>query len=396
MDIKKKRYCLKSTLLASLALLLLLLSAPPAAAGGLQVDNRWSLEYDMLILVPNKAIQAEFDRLRELHESEGIKTRIRVLQNPADRTADRVRQIIQNAYNYSDITYVLIAGNHYLFPSHEMWSGMEFIVSDQYFACLDDPFHTDLDAEVFVGRAPVSNGADAERFVSKTHAYYHDGDWNHIKNVLMVGEQVDFVYGGNWMNALVWEIPGKYDITKLYESQTNWTGDNLVNMLNTPHGYHVINHMGHGQPFEAMKLVHPDRNAGSDEAYLDELTNSHNSKNDLFFIYTQACFPGAFDQPDCWAEYITVKDRDGAFAVVANAGQGYYIQDNIDESPSQMYQAAFMREAMMNGERLGAANQISKSSAYFQAQLFGHHQMDKIKHCYYQTNLFGDPAIRLH
>lgn len=396
MNRKKRRNCLKAAVLASLLGLTIILNAPLAAAGGLQVDNRWSLEYDMLILVPNKAIATEFERLKELHDGEGIKTRVRTLQNPNDRTADSVRNIIKNAYTNSHITYVLIAGNQYLFPSEYMWSGMEFIVSDQYFACLDDPFYNDFTAEVYVGRALVSNGADAERFVSKTHAYYHDGDWDHLKNVLMVGEQVDFVYGGNWMNALTWEIPGKYDITTLYECQGDWTGDELVNMLNTPHGYHIINHMGHAQPYKAMKLVHPDRNAGSDEAYLNELTNSHSSKNDLFFVYSQSCFAGAFDQPDNWAEYITAKDRDGAFAVVANAGTGYYIEGNVDESPSQMFQAAFMREALYNGRTLGEANQISKTSAYFQAQLYGHHQMNKIEHCYFQTNLLGDPAIKLH
>jgi hypothetical protein len=395
MNAKKKRFCLKAASLTCLLGLVIILNAPPAAAGGLQVDSGFSLEYDMLILVPNIAIGKQFDRLRVLHESEGIKTRLRVLQNPAQREAPYVRGIIQNAYANSHITYVLIAGNHYLFPSYYVSSSLETIVSDQYFACLDEPFNTDFEAEVYVGRAPVANGADAERFVSKTHAYYHDGDQGHIEKVLLVGEQVDFVWGGNWMEQLRWEIPGRYDIHRLYESQGSWTGDDLVSLLNTPPGYHIINHMGHGDVYQAMKLV-AGGNVDPDEAPISDLTNSHSGKNDLFFVYTQSCHPGAFEFTGCWAEFITVKDRDGAFAVVANSGIGYYIQDNIDDSPSQMFQAAFMREALMNGETLGAANQISKTSAHFQAQLFGHPQMDKIRHCYYQTNLFGDPAIRLH
>jgi len=137
----------------------------------------------------------------------------------------------------------------------------------------------------------------------------------------------------------------------------------------------MFNHLGHGYPWYDMKLENYD---------LSSLTNT-----DYFFVYSQACYPGAFNfqNPHCFAEAITSMEH-GAFAVIMNSHFGLGASYSTD-GPSQRFDREFWDAVLGEGIlEMGRANQDSKEDNYYDID------WEKIRWCYYELNLFGDPETR--
>jgi hypothetical protein len=123
---------------------------------------------------------------------------------------------------------------------------------------------------------------------------------------------------------------------------------------------------------------------------VDGLTNDEH-----FFVYSQGCYSGSFDNRtttagsytdyDCIAEHF-VAEANGAFAVIMNSRYGWgnrYTTDGPSQHFDREFFDAYFDEDMKN---LGMINQDSKedSAGYVSADPYG-------RWCCYQTNLFGDP-----
>ena len=343
---------------------------------------------DILILTPNMQIKDEFKPLVVRHKSDGLISSFRVLKKE-ERNPKSIRTIIRNYYTHSGIDYALLAGDWGEMPGETVlvtappWT--DHIPTDQYYACLDN-FPNDFVAEVYVGRAPVTNAAQAAAFVSKTLAYMDDTTQNHLKRVLMVSEKLDFAWGKNWMQALEGEYPSAFDISTLYEADAKWSAADLVTELNSPAGYHMVNHMGHGSSNQCMKLSMQD---------LDQLSNGNNNR--YFILYSQACRAGAYDLFGCWTEKLVGNNAHGAVAAITNSREGFYYYGDVENSPSQIFHREFLRSALYGSEtqrRLGVASQESRTTAY--GYHHGHPDPGLLEWCYYSTNLFGDPAVTVH
>jgi hypothetical protein len=166
---------------------------------------------------------------------------------------------------------------------------------------------------------------------------------------------------------------------------------------------HIINHLGHGHPFHVMKLDEPvlydflfDEVIGECHDIMENLTN-----NKYFFVYSQACYAGAFDNRsfnfsgypsmlpyDCIAEYLTVKSDNAAFAVIMNARYGFAPMDYTTDGPSQRYHREYWDAVFGEGKtQISKANQDSKEDNLYRINEYA------MRWCYYQLNLFGDPTI---
>lgn len=360
----------------------------PASSKWVNSNGGIPLPVDMLILVPDMLIKNKFLLLRNRHQSEGIRTSFRIIK-ANERDWETIREIIIKFYHNCGTEYVLLAGIWAELPGHQVFvHGMNrYVATDQCFACLDGNYPDDYWAEVYVGRAPVANQDEAERFVNKTLAYMDHAVNNHLRKVLMVGEQVEGGYGKSWMERLRIYYPGSFVISTLYEADQVWTANILLDLLNTGYCFHMVNHFAHGTHGVIMKLT---------RGHLSQLTNGTNNR--YFFTYTQACFAGDYHITNSWVERLVGEIDDGAFAAVANSNEGKFMPYNIDLSPSQIYHAEFLSYLFDSGGSesppLGETNQISKTFGY--SYHFSHPKPEQVEMCYFQTNLFGDPAVTVH
>ncbi|MCK4366123.1 MAG: hypothetical protein KAW45_08730, partial [Thermoplasmatales archaeon] len=284
------------------------------------------------------------------------------------------------------------------------------IPADLYYSCLDGPYNyngdelwgdcndgenggdVDLLADVYIGRACVDNTQDVSNFVSKTIAYINSEGDPYLKKALQVGELLwdgpeGKTWGADYMDELIdgcfnhgystTGIPSsEYTISKLYDktwSGNDWPRSAIINRINN--NYHFINHVGHSTVDKIMKM-NPD----------DVLALSNLKFN---FIYSQGCFAGSFVNADCMAEYFTVKTDNGAVAAIMNAhlGIGQYLGT---DGPSQRYHREFW-DAVFGDmtNTFGKAIQGCREDNLYRIN------ENFMRFCFYEINLFGDPAAEL-
>lgn len=340
--------------------------------------------------------------------------------------AEKIRNFIKYAYNEWHTDYVLLGGDVEIVPIRKLFVYGENIPSDLYYSCLDGTFNADgdtiygeindgvdLTADVYVGRASVSNGQEIFNFVKKTLSYMYT-KWGsdvepiseYLNKALWLGEWL----GPNWLikwagnykdeiidnssanNYVTTGVPSDiFNVDYLYDRQWQqngwpepfinsagridggWPKSELIEKINE--NVHFINHLGHGDTRYAMKLSNSD---------LSHLTN-----NQFTFIYSQTCLAGALDIDDCFAEEITVGSDKGAFAVIMNSRYGW--GSGVDTNgPSQHYDRQFWDAVFEeNITALGEANADSKHDNIYRIN------EEYMRWCYYELNLFGDPAVRL-
>ena len=369
--------------------------------------------YDYLI-VTTPELAASFQPLKDYHDSTGLSTIIYTTDDIGSTAHADVRNFIRTEYFQNGIEYLLIGGDDDLIPCVDLfvrswpYSGAEIVYDmpgDLYFGCLDGLWNydgdnmwgeptdgaafsdVDLTYDIYVGRAPAGTVEEADNFVNKTLAYAATED-TYLGEALMLGEYLGFGgvgdWGGNYMDDLVdscnissftYGIPWEnYRLTTYYERDNTFSSaSQLINKIND--GVHLINHLGHGNTTSAMKLYN---------------TAVYQFTNDVYcLIYSQACLSGHFDFLDCLAEYLSVKTSTGAFAVLMNARFGWGVGGSTD-GPSQRFHREFL-DAIYNPSenmpQLGKANADSKEDLL--------HRIDEscMRWCYYEMNLFGDPAI---
>ena len=367
--------------------------------------------FDLLIITTPDLV-GSFQVLKDYHDTTGILTEIRTTTDIGSTDPTAVRDYIRTVYETDGIQYVLIGGDDNLIPAVNLyvqsWTGGDpyieyYMPGDIYFACLDNTYNydgdsrwgepgdgfkgTDVDlvAEVYVGRASVGGTGEADLFVGKTIAYLTADD-PYLKKAVWLGEHLGFggtgEYGGyskdeiidintNWGYTTAGLPTDMYEIDKLYDMIHTWSASELIDRVND--GVHIINHYGHCNTSWALKM-----NSG---------TAASSFINDkLCFIYSQGCYAGCFDGPDCWAEYATIKTASGAFAVIMNARYGWGTSNT--DGPSQRFDREFF-DAIYSEEKveLAKANQDSKEDNLYRIN------ESCMRWCTYQLMLFGDPTV---
>jgi len=194
-------------------------------------------------------------------------------------------------------------------------------------------------------------------------------------------------------------FPDTYNKSTLYDRDypgEDWPKSEIIDILNS--NVHLINHLGHGSTLWVMKLCNaPVYQSGpycgaSGDTDVDDLTNDKYP-----FIYSQACYPGAFDnwnyegmytKSDSIAEHF-VTSKHGAFAVIMNSRYGWGMKHSTD-GPSQHFDRQFWDAIFGEGiTNIGKANQDSKEDN------IGSVSDNYMRYCYYEINLLGDPETSI-
>jgi hypothetical protein len=355
------------------------------------------------------------------------------IQGSTDKFNDkaaRIRNFIRDAYTNWGTDYILLGGDadpansdDNIVPLRGLFaneSGLPLnlppqeeqddIPSDVYYASLDGNFNYDCDlhfgesadrnnnneeideadlySEIWVGRCCADSDLEVSNFVKKTLMYAQSGD-TYLSEIMFVGEDLGpdfyFQYGGDYKNMMEYLVPSSYNVHKLYDSYDyTWYPEDFVNELYSVEPQ-IINHDGHGYTNYMLKM-------GSYNFY--EIVNEK-----PYFIYSHSCLTGSFDnyeswgddylEDDCVAEILTCEIPYGAYACILNARFGLG-SENTPEAPSGSYDESFYKALFTENIReLGRANHWSKEDNIFRINDNGY------RWCFYQTNLFGDPQLKI-
>ena len=369
--------------------------------------------------------------LASARTSQGLNAKIILVENittnPAfwdpnptfNDTQAQIRNAIKYYYNNWGTEYVLLAGDgdgkdvggesgDNIIPARGFSAaGDTNVPSDLYYSCLSGNWNNDGDsewgelgeqdlyAEVYVGRAAVDSTTELHHFVNKT-LYYESTVHLYLYNVLMVGEHLwsgPDTWGGDYKDEIkngastngytTVGVPSFYTMDTLYDKDGTWAKSAVIAKINA--NVHIINHLGHSNINYNMKMG----NADADALYNDQ----------PFFGYSQGCYPGSFDNRgtgssdyksyDCIVEHF-IAQPEGAFAFVGNSRYGYGVKGGTN-GPSQHFDRQFF-DALYgeNMRELGKANHDSKEDNNGKFSGSG-----IIRFCYYETNLFGDPALKI-
>ena len=258
----------------------------------------------------------------------------------------------------------------------ELNPGDYVLIDDLYFYDYDptglEIDSGDLKPEVCVGRACVDSISDIQNFVSKTLRYLNTdiNSDDFLKNVLLVDNDDNSNHGvkaldriqNNYLEGAGFTC-GKYyqNLYKILDAK-----DILLNQDST----NVFIYTGHGS---AEGYI-------ADIMFLDKNDVDIFQNTNPFFEYSGACTVGAFDYNDCYAECVTVKTPNGAFAGIWHtrlAWQNYYQSMN------------YFFDAICNwGYSIGQAfrYQLQKSCGDYRMLA----ESGSITH-----NLLGDPAVKI-
>ncbi len=355
--------------------------------------------------------------------------------------AAHIRNFIKDAYQNWETEYVLLGGDgdgadvgdesgDDIIPARKFYAfthsmnANDQIPADLYYAALDGNWNNDGDsywgesgeedfyAEVYVGRAPVDSDEELSNFVRKTLAYDETYD-PYIKDAWMVGENLclnPMTWGGDYKDEIkdgsashgysTTGFPENYDVSTLYDRDypgNDWPKSEIISIINK--NTHLINHLGHAGTLYVMRLCNaPFDQSGpycgtSGNTDVDDLTNDK-----YCFIYSQGCYPGAFDnwsssgmytKSDSIGEHFVTSEH-GAFAAIMNSRYGWYLQGSTD-GPSQYFDRQFWDAVFGEGiTNIGKANQDSKED-----NIGFVIDNPYVKWCYYDLNLLGDPEIEI-
>ncbi len=340
--------------------------------------------------------------------------------------ADRIRDFIYTAYHNWNTVWVLLGGDtdgfdtpggtaNAVVPHRGAKGGWDYdppsidnnIPTDLYFSCLGGTWNGDGDSiwgekndgsgggdvdlvpEVFVGRAPVSNAAEATNFVNKTILYERTPHPN-AKWAVFLGEEMDRANQGPG-HADVWgsdtkdlaethsgisSAPHNWTLTKRYDRDypddpsSWWTGEDLIDYLDA--NVHVVNHAGHSNWPSNAKITSSD---------VDGLVNTH-----PYFFYSYGCLSGAFDRSDSIAEH-HVKGAHGAVGVVMNSRVGRDINPN---SANGKLDQEFWHGVFQLGRR-----EFGRAFDYARSQVVPPVESVAGRWQYFCWTLFADPETSL-
>ncbi|UCE02298.1 MAG: hypothetical protein JSW67_13770 [Candidatus Latescibacterota bacterium] len=382
----------------------------PAAQPSLEGS---AVEY---LIITSQEMASAFAPLAEWKTRKGVPAVVRTLADVEEAAeqgsdlAETVRNYIRDAYLLWGVRFVLLGGDTDVIPSRYVTMQLLELqnpVTELYYSGLDgnwnddgDAFfgeppspdnpdgEADFDAEVYLGRAPVSTLAEAELFVDKTLRHETPPDLGFQDELLLLAEVLfptDYVPGGPPPSAdgavFAEEIaalaPPWARVTRLYEAAPLWPGSaplttsSATQAINS--GFGTVVHIGHGWRYTLS--------CGDGSLDVGDAVRFNNSRRAGLF-YLLNCTATAFDF-ESMAEALLLNPAGGATAVVGAAREAFPLA-------ARQYQARFFEHLYVLGERqVGVA--MTHSREYFITPTLP--TVDRWTQLVY--TLLGDPELPL-
>ncbi len=322
---------------------------------------------------------------------------------PGEDVQAQIRNFIRDAYENWGTVWFLLGGDTQIIPSRTVYAmdcemggvAGNRIRCDLYYGDLDGTWNAngvkpygevadsvDMYPDVFVGRAPAENIAEAQVFVNKVITYEKNPPAGYALDMLMAGEVMwldPYTDGGAGLDMIDEDyIPPRFDpILKLYESLGNESRESVLAAMSA--GKNFIFHDGHCSEY-AM---------GAGEGYIyseDADTLSNGSRT--FILNSIGCWPAAIDR-DCIAEHFLNNPNGGCVAFIGNSRYGWGSPGNPGLGYSDKFQHEFARKVFVDSLlHIGEAHALSKAVFVAFAQDENVYRWNE-----YQLNLLGDPEM---
>ncbi|HEX37623.1 MAG TPA: T9SS type A sorting domain-containing protein [Candidatus Cloacimonetes bacterium] len=359
------------------------------------------------IIITSQNFLPEFNDFKDWKINRGSNAEVYTVEDiytnyAGTNQAEKIRNFLILAYTTwaatdTPLEYVLLGGDDEIVPGVNFYvqagGTIGYIPSDLYYGGLDGSWNADGDnhwgemedspdfyPEVAVGRIPGDTSQDFINALNKIKDYT-DIPKPALEKACMVGENLNWnplTWGGDYKDDVATRIPtDNYHFYTLYQRDGTYSGNAVKDAINS--GMGIMNHMGHAN-FGILMGMSP--------------TTPDTFINDEYgFIYTQGCYPAAFDNPtsgsaECVGERLVIAEH-GPMAFIGNTRYGWYSPGSI-EGTSQQYDRTFF-DALFDEDirALGKANDWSKIA------LVGSVDNPWMRWCYYELVVFGDPSCEL-
>ena len=361
------------------------------------------------IIITSSTLESNFVPLHEWKKKKGVPSKIVTVEwiynnflgidNP-----EKIRNFIKYAYENWGTIWVLLGGDANIVPPRTAFAmDCEFgadprendIPCDLYYADVDGSWNNDGDniygeisddvdlcPEVFIGRAPVEDAAEADIFVNKILTYEKNPPLGYQRDILFAAEILwpkPYTNTGIAKDMIEDEsLPaGFYNITKLYEDTGNESVETVRNAINK--GQNIINHDGHAnETYMGMGT------GGFRNNDMQNLTNG----SELSILYSIGCYPANFEA-NCIAEAFINNPNGGGIAFIGNSRYGWGSPGNPGYGYSDRYDAQFFR-FLFKEKNYNIGNALSLAKAYYVPYA---RQENVYRWCMYEINLLGDPEM---
>ncbi|MCB5253200.1 MAG: C25 family cysteine peptidase [Candidatus Cloacimonadaceae bacterium] len=359
-----------------------------------------------MIIITGEANAMWFEDYALWRESKGISTAIYstdyIYANYTGvDNAEKVRNFIIDAYSsWADtatpLEYVILGGDDEIVPERGVFGRVgstrdNRMPSDLYFSNLDGDWNangndiygemqddTDMIPELHIGRFPAETQAEFNNIFRKIK-YYVDNSTFSNNIAIFYGENLNndpLTWGGDYKDDVANYLPDDYAYSTQYQRDGSYSSTTVWNSINS--GVNVMNHMGHANETYLM---------GQGNSTIGQLQNT-----EYGFLYSQGCYPAAFDQrtsgdPECIGEHLLTASG-GLFSFIGNTRYGWYMPGGIDGA-SQYYDRQYFIGLFEEGHP-----QLGKAHTYSLLQnLNAALQSDVMRWCYMEVVLFGDPSV---
>ena len=359
------------------------------------------------VVVTVDSMAATFEPLVEWKNQKGVPAKCVTwewidLNYTGEAIQEKVRNFIIDAYQTWGTAWILIGGDTYIIPSRRVYAmdaqmgiNGNKIRADLYYSDLDGSWNengvnpygevadsVDMYPDIFVGRAPAENIAEAVVFVDKVLTYEKNPPADYPLKMLMPGEilwsspYTDASIGLNWIDEDF--IPPRFDpITKLYESQGNESRESVLAAMSE--GQNYVIHDGHCNEYVM--------GAGDGSIYYtDADTLSNGPKN--FILNSIGCWPAAIDR-DCIAEHFMNNPDGGCVAFIGNCRYGWGSPGNPGFGYSDKFQYEWARSVFGN-QVFPLGQSLAEHKVVF-VSFAGDENVYRWNE--YQVNLLGDPEM---
>ncbi|MCK9450946.1 MAG: C25 family cysteine peptidase [Bacteroidales bacterium] len=392
----------------------------PEAIKNYVSKSRELADYDMLIITPESYFE-QFQPLIELYYQRGFRVQLAAIEViESEMTGvdlqEKIRNYIIQEYNEHGIQHVTIGGDVQLIPARGLYCYVESgsgysddgIPADLYYAALDgtwndnnnnrwgEPGEDDLLPELGIARMPFATATELANMLNKTMMYQQQPVLGELEKPLFAGENLysnPATWGRDYLELLVGEtsengyttkgIPESYEIERMYEFNSFWSGNDLINSINQ--GKQFVHHVGHANQTYVAHLYNSDITASNFSA-----TNGVDHNFTLF--HSHGCDCGAFDYNDCILEKMVLIEN-FAVAVIGNSRYGWFNEGQTEGPSAHLHRE--MTDAFYNDKIpfMGMALRESKIQTAPWVTAPGQWEEGALRWNFYDLNILGDGLL---
>lgn len=301
----------------------------------------------------------------------------------AGASAEEVKNVINDYYTNYDTSYVLLGGDVGVLPYHTRQVMGTNIAEDYWFGNLigDDNISY---YEVYIGRAPVDNEAEAEHFVNKVISFeqmakptanlFHQSRLNHnnIPDSRELAWQCEQYVPAGYTHYELFEENGRIEKSDWVDF---WRNDGIM-----------CEHIGHGS--STSYYINYEVGGGHVTWYT---TDCPSMDNTFWPVHTSvACHSGEFTHEDCLAEAYVKADH-GAVACLMNDKYGWYMSYDATMFSGDFIEMQFHALYQEGQENIGAILAHSKYHFIDEATDPDNPYRAYWEWCWREINLIGDP-----